>query len=273
MTRRRIVADLAIFKRLEELRIQELRAGASAGDLVQGIRPSAEAISVSVADSRDETNSAQRESPPHAVANATFAHGAGVAGSLGDVDSRLSASTGEQRGRATGSTLSKLTTCCQHPTGCPQLARSKLALPSSSVASTHKLVGEIVRTGARLTAARNRFLVGFKMNSARLRLLKAVLRAPVPLTVAGHARVMGVSRQTARRTARHLQTEGLLEFTGNFRNEKAPIIMLTPLGSMRLEELMRAERRWVADLARGFDGLTRAKTAWLLRLIRERTGS
>jgi DNA-binding MarR family transcriptional regulator len=145
-------------------------------------------------------------------------------------------------------------------------------LPEPSVASKHHMIGEMVRTGARLTAARNAFLAGFGMNSARLRLLKALRRSTIPLTVAGHARVMGVTRQTARMTARFLQAEGLLEFTGNVRNERAPLAILTPLGRMRLEELMRAERRWVGALARGFDELTRANTAWLLRLVRDRAG-
>jgi DNA-binding MarR family transcriptional regulator len=162
-------------------------------------------------------------------------------------------------------TLSMPTSSCHQPTRSPDIART---WPPS--ASAHKLIGEILRTGARLTAHRNALLAGFGMNSARLRLLKTIRRLPIPLPVAALARVMGVSRQTAQQTARDLQAAGFIMLIGNPRSGRAPLVELSPSGEMQLERLMRVERRWVAALARGYDELTLAKTAWLLRLVRER---
>jgi DNA-binding MarR family transcriptional regulator len=139
-------------------------------------------------------------------------------------------------------------------------------------ASPEKLIGEILRTGARLTVSRNALLAGFGMTSARLRLLKMIHQLPVAMPVAGLARAMGVSRQAVQQTVRDLESAGVVELTGNLRNQRAPLVVLSPVGGMQLESLLRVEQRWIADLARGFDALTCAQTCWLLRLVRERTG-
>jgi MarR family len=109
------------------------------------------------------------------------------------------------------------------PTRSPHIARS---WPPK--ASAHKLIGEILRAGARLTAHRNALLAGFGMNSARLRLLKTIRRLPHPLPVTALARVMGVSRQTAQQTARDLEGAGFIMLTGNPRNGRAPLVKLSP---------------------------------------------
>jgi DNA-binding MarR family transcriptional regulator len=138
------------------------------------------------------------------------------------------------------------------------------------MASMHKLVGEIIRAGARLAANRNNLLLTLRVTGAGMRLLKAVRMTPFPLSITTLARMMCVSRQAVRDTARELEAEGLITLETNPWNSRAFLVSLTDEGRSRLEQLMRLERRWAAGLARGLSEPLRAQTAWVLRTLRER---
>jgi DNA-binding MarR family transcriptional regulator len=138
------------------------------------------------------------------------------------------------------------------------------------MAASRRLIGEIIHTGRRLTVARDALLAGFGMTSARVRLLKAIRRLPIPFTVAQLARVMDVSRQAARLTARELAAAGLVYLEPNVRHSKAPLVILSDFGRARLEEVLRAEDRWINDLTRGFNERLLKQSEWVIRLSRER---
>jgi len=142
----------------------------------------------------------------------------------------------------------------------------------TDMAPNKKLIGEMLRAGLQLASARNAVLTGFGLTGAKLRLLKMMRRLPVPLTVSELARAMNVTRQTVQATASALEAADLVRLTLNMRNRKAPLVVLTTLGQIRLEECLRVEERWIADLTRGFDERVVAQTEWVLRTVRERAG-
>jgi DNA-binding MarR family transcriptional regulator len=143
--------------------------------------------------------------------------------------------------------------------------------PKSSILQQQKLIAGILRASARITATRNTLLAGWGMTGARLRVLKTIHRIPVPFSVAGLARVMGITRQTLHPMIRELEGAGLILVTMRARNRRVPLIALTTLGKARLEEVVRVERRWLLGLTRGFDDRLLAQTAWVLRIVRDRS--
>jgi DNA-binding MarR family transcriptional regulator len=138
------------------------------------------------------------------------------------------------------------------------------------MASIHKLIGEIIRAGARLAADRNELMLGFRVTGAGLRLLKTIRMVRHPMPITGLARIMRVSRQTVRETARHLERAGFIAVESDPWNSRACLVSLTQSGRERLEILMRLERRWAKGLGRGFAEPVRAQTAWVLCCVRER---
>jgi len=133
-----------------------------------------------------------------------------------------------------------------------------------------KLVGEVLRASARLEASRNALLSGFGMTGPRLRLLKTIRRRREPRTVSQLARAIGVSRQTLQETVRDLVAVGFLNLENNAFHRRAPIVVLTAAGGECLHRLLLVERRWIADLTRGFDEKLLAQTEWVVRCLRER---
>jgi DNA-binding MarR family transcriptional regulator len=133
-----------------------------------------------------------------------------------------------------------------------------------------KLVGELLRAGARIEASRNALLSGFGMTGPRLRVMKMIRRRKQPRTVAQLARAIGVARQTLQETVHDLVDSGLLNLEPNAFDRRAPIVTLTPRGEACLDQLLPLEQRWLADLTRGFDERVMAQTEWVVRCLRER---
>jgi DNA-binding MarR family transcriptional regulator len=133
-----------------------------------------------------------------------------------------------------------------------------------------KLVGEVLRTSARLEASRNALLGGFGMTGPRLRLMKMIRRRREPRTVSQLARAIGVSRQTLQETVRDLVAAGFLNLEDNAFHRRAPIVVLTAAGGACLDRLLLVEQRWIADLTRGFGEQLLAQTEWVVRCLRER---
>ena len=137
-------------------------------------------------------------------------------------------------------------------------------------AIARKLVGEVLRASGRIAAARNALLLGFEMTGPRLRVMKMIRRRRVPQTVSQLARAIGISRQTLQATVRDLARAGFLALEPSLFDRKAQIVVLTPDGESCLDRLLIVERRWIADLTRGFDERLLAQTEWILRCLRER---
>lgn len=154
-------------------------------------------------------------------------------------------------------------------------ALDRRRLPGSDATTcspvARKLVGELLRASARIAASRNALLVGFGVTGPRLRLMKMVRRRRrSPCTVSQLARAIGVSRQTLQATVRDLVAAGLLNLEQNAVHRRAPIVVLSSDGEACLERLVLIERRWIADLTRGFDEKLMAQTEWVTRCLRER---
>ncbi len=142
--------------------------------------------------------------------------------------------------------------------------------PAPAIA--RKLVGEILRASARVTASRNALLLGAGMTGPRLRVLKMIRRHRAPRTVSQLARDIGVSRQTLQAIVRDLVRADFVELESNVFHRRAPLVVLTQMGTTWLDRLVLIEREWVADLTRGFDERLMAQTEWMLRCLRERVG-
>lgn len=138
------------------------------------------------------------------------------------------------------------------------------------MATNKKVVAEILHTARRLTTARDALLAEFGMTSAKLRLLKTIRRLPHAFTIAALARVMDVSRQTARLTVRELEAAGLVSVAQDSRDRKAHIVVLTALGRVQLEDVLQIEEGWLSGLTAGFADRSLAQAAWLIRIVRER---
>jgi DNA-binding MarR family transcriptional regulator len=138
------------------------------------------------------------------------------------------------------------------------------------MARNKTVIAEILRTARRLTTARDALLADFGMTSAKLRLLKTIRRLPTPFSISALARHMDVSRQAARATVRELEAAGLISVALDPFDRKAHIVVLTPLGRARLEDVQRIEEKWVAGLTDGFADRSLAQAAWLIRIVRER---
>src|SRR5215510_12351558 len=127
------------------------------------------------------------------------------------------------------------------------------------MASIHKVIGEIIRAGARLAAQRNEIMISFGVTGAGLRLLKTIRMVRHPMSITGLARIMRVSRQTVRESARLLERAGFIVVEIDPWNSKAFLVSLTRDGREHLETLMRVERRWAEGLGRGLSQPVRAQ--------------
>jgi DNA-binding MarR family transcriptional regulator len=90
------------------------------------------------------------------------------------------------------------------------------------------------------------------LTAARWQVVGAVLRQP--LTVAGIARSMGITRQSVQRLADILAEEGLLEFVPNPAHRRAKLVRVTDAGLAAVRRIDPAHavaaRRLAAELGR-----------------------
>lgn len=99
------------------------------------------------------------------------------------------------------------------------------------------------------------------LTAARWQVLGAVLREP--LTVAGIARAMGITRQSVQRLADLLEAEGLAEYVPNPSHRRAKLLRITEAGYAAVRAITPAHavaaRRLAAEL--GPEELARAVDA------------
>ena len=84
------------------------------------------------------------------------------------------------------------------------------------------------------------------LTAARWQVVGAVLREP--LTVAGIARSMGITRQSVQRLADVLVRDGLAVYEPNPAHRRAKLLRLTPQGRSALRIVQTAQRAWADAL-------------------------
>jgi DNA-binding MarR family transcriptional regulator len=102
-----------------------------------------------------------------------------------------------------------------------------------------RINGSLLRNGDRITKA-----IG--QSSARWHVLgQANFR---PQSVAQIARNMGQARQSVQRVADVLAREGLVKYTGNPRDKRAQLLVLTPKGEAVLDEINARHEVWLQHI-------------------------
>lgn len=98
------------------------------------------------------------------------------------------------------------------------------------VLETFKLSGLLSAEGDRLSAP-------LDLTSARWKILGALARSDIPMTVPQIARSMGQTRQTVQNLVNILAEAGLVEFQINPNHKRARLVVLTVAGAEKCERM------------------------------------
>lgn len=115
----------------------------------------------------------------------------------------------------------------------------------------------VFRLNGRLLDTADRITEGTGLSAARWQVLGAVL--PAPLTVAGVARSMGLTRQSVQRLANVLVDEGVCEYRENPAHRRAKLLAPTSRGLAAIERIHPVQVAW-ADRVGAKLGLRQLKT-------------
>jgi DNA-binding MarR family transcriptional regulator len=132
------------------------------------------------------------------------------------------------------------------------------------------LILEVFRLNGTLLAEGDRLVRDLGLTSARWQVLGAVALAEAPLTVAGIARAMGLTRQSVRRTVGELQASGLVVLQPNPAHRRAGLVALTPAGAAAYAAADARQHPWADALAKGIGAAEVAAATDLLRALRRR---
>ena len=130
------------------------------------------------------------------------------------------------------------------------------------------LVLEVFRLNGRLLAAGDRLAAPVGLTSARWQVLGAI--DGQPLSVAGIARAMGLTRQSVQRTADLLAAEGSVAFVPNPQHKRAKLVDLTPTGRAMLREVTIPQKAWAERTAAGLPAAGIEAAVELLGTLRRR---
>ncbi|HEX6275528.1 MAG TPA: MarR family winged helix-turn-helix transcriptional regulator [Polyangiaceae bacterium] len=120
-----------------------------------------------------------------------------------------------------------------------------------------ELVLKVFRLNGQLLATADRITEGTRLSAARWQVLGAVL--PAPLTVAGVARSMGLTRQSVQRLADVLVEEGICEYRENPAHRRAKLLAPTARGLAAIERIHPIQVAW-ADRVGAKLGLRQLET-------------
>jgi DNA-binding MarR family transcriptional regulator len=132
-----------------------------------------------------------------------------------------------------------------------------------------ELILEVFRLNGRLLAAGDELVRDLGLTSARWQVLGAIALSDVPLTVAGIARAMGLTRQAVQRLAVEMIADGLLEGQHNPAHRTAKLIALTPRGNEAYAAASARQAEWVAGLGRGLELLDVCDANSVLHRLRQ----
>jgi DNA-binding MarR family transcriptional regulator len=105
---------------------------------------------------------------------------------------------------------------------------------------------QVIRLSARLTAAGDALARPAGQTSARW-LVMAVIE-DTPTTVAGVARILGLTRQSVQRVADLLEGDGLAMYQDNPGHRRARLLALTSAGRTALARIQVAQASWADEL-------------------------
>jgi DNA-binding MarR family transcriptional regulator len=129
---------------------------------------------------------------------------------------------------------------------------------------------EIVMVADSLRAARASDGSSALHLAPRWRLLRTIERCGGAPTFAHLARVLGLSRQTARQQALETAEAGLVELFQSLDDRRAWQVALTPAGRRALDEQRMPQFAWVFTLRNGLEPAAMRSTEHVLRVIRLR---
>jgi len=110
-----------------------------------------------------------------------------------------------------------------------------------------ELVLKVFRLNGELLEVADRIAEGSRLTAARWQVLGAVL--PAPLSVAGVARNMGLTRQSVQRLANLLVEEGLCAYQDNPAHRRAKLLAPTAQGLAAIERIRPIQRAWANQVA------------------------
>jgi DNA-binding MarR family transcriptional regulator len=139
-----------------------------------------------------------------------------------------------------------------------------------SGAAVTALILETFRLNGRLLAAGDALVRGLGLSSARWQVLGAVAAAPIPLSVARIARLMGLTRQAVQRLANDMERDGLLRFAVNPHHQRAKLVVMTSRGQAAYGAAMKHQRPWAQALTQGLTAQQIASATVILTRLRQR---
>lgn len=130
------------------------------------------------------------------------------------------------------------------------------------------IVLEVFRLNGALIAAGDALTRDLGLTSARWQVLGAVALAGRPLTVAGVARAMGLTRQAVRRIVTDLAAGGLVALAPNPDHRRADLVVLTSAGRVAYAAADARQAAWAARIGAACGPCDVAGAASLLRRLR-----
>ncbi len=106
---------------------------------------------------------------------------------------------------------------------------------------------EIFRVNGLLLAAGDSLARPAGLTSTRWQVLGAVDHGPV--TIAGVARTIGLTRQAVRETVTSLVSLGMIRYEDNPRDRRARLLLLTARGRSALRTVERRQATWANEVA------------------------
>jgi DNA-binding MarR family transcriptional regulator len=106
------------------------------------------------------------------------------------------------------------------------------------------------------------------LSSARWQVLGAIELAGEPLTVAGIARQMGLTRQAVQRVANELAGAGFVAFAANPNHKRAKLVALTERGRRDYARVAERQARWANAMAAELGKGRLKRSAATLRAVR-----
>ncbi|MFW2367408.1 MAG: MarR family winged helix-turn-helix transcriptional regulator [Desulforhopalus sp.] len=114
-----------------------------------------------------------------------------------------------------------------------------------------EVVLETFRLNGALLEAGNELLRDLGLTSARWQVLGSLVEGP--LTVAGIARQMGLSRQNVQRIANRLIQDGFIGTSPNPAHRRAKLHFLTDYGLESMREVNKRQEDWVNEISKDLD--------------------
>ena len=133
-----------------------------------------------------------------------------------------------------------------------------------------ELILETFRVNGLLIRAGDALVADVGLTSARWQVLGAIALSPAPLSVAGIARNMGLTRQAVQRVANEMARDGLARFDPNPHHQRAKLVVLTPQGRSAYGLAMKRQAPWAKGLSAGLSAQEIKGAAGVLRALRQR---